>query len=650
MFYWCGNESCRNVWSIPIKSPEHHKLPVDVEQVITFLENERREAEKASEKIGDGRVVMTRRSRDGLSVTAHLRVSIKEDVTLRPYDAVYYGNSLGVVINHSEKTLELVFDASKTIPHEGSLTISEPLVLYDSALSIINEKMRRNGNHLATFINFNTHNQHPINPTLEEIHFDPSRYGLDDNKIDVVSNILSLPQFDYSVIEGPPGTGKTTVIASAACEIAKAGRRVLITSHTNVAVDNALERIVEMNPALGDKIARIGHPAKVSRKIKPFIERQSKDESRREWLERLLREKKIIGMTIAKLAVIDYAYGLQGISESMGIWPPFDYMFVDESSMVPLGIAVIPMYYSKRWLIIGDTRQLPPIIKTKHHYIGAWSIMEVASLASPNKVMTLNKQRRGNSAIFSIVSRTFYGGILSHDERASTAKLNIVPNKQGSWLYEVLNPDNVLLWIQVDGLMDWCKVRRGRVEGASGVNVSEAAVVLRIYKSLIESGLRQQDIAIITTYRAQANLIRESIKKSMDISDEPIVASLYHGVTDKHKDELMDEEVETADSATILDLRVAETVDSYQGREKPCIIYSITNHAPHIALQDYRRINVAITRAKAKLIIVSSLQTLHNLPWFIAIKNDSKVINIKISELNDEVALVKEINKRTCKR
>jgi superfamily I DNA and/or RNA helicase len=77
---------------------------------------------------------------------------------------------------------------------------------------------------------------------------------------------------DYRVVEGPPGTGKTVPIASVACELAAEGRRVLVTSHANVAVDNALERILKLNPGLADEAVRIGHPARVSTTIRPLID------------------------------------------------------------------------------------------------------------------------------------------------------------------------------------------------------------------------------------------------------------------------------------------------------------------------------------------------------------------------------------------
>jgi len=643
MFYWCDNDSCRNVWSTGFRSPIHHRLPVERGHIISFLRNERREASRTTEEIGRGILVDERRSKDGLSKIARIKAVISRETTLRPYDAIYYGNSLGVILEASENGMSLIFDSSRQLPEEGALVLAEPLILYDSALSIVQKRAMERGEYLARFVDLGFECQQKASKASKVGDISPN-YNLDPEKVEIVHEVISMPDFDYRVIEGPPGTGKTTVTAAIALEMAKMGKNVLITSHTNVAVDNALERILDFNPDLGDEIARIGHPAKVSEKVKPLIDRQLPDESREEWLTRLLEEKRIIGMTIAKLAVLDYAYNLQTISERLGKWPSFDLMLMDESSMIPLGIAIIALYYSKKWVIIGDTRQLPPIIRTRHRYPGAWSIMEIASAYDRGRVRMLKKQRRGNAAIFDVISRVFYGGALINDDKVAEEKLRLSSFEADPWIKEVLNPDEILSWVQIrDGVMEWYRVRRGRIESASGANISEAAAVLGIYKKLIKSGMKPNDIAIITTYRAQANLIRESIRRV--VGENPIVAAMYHGI--RENNEIVEEDEELG-SATLLDLRIAETVDSYQGREKPCVIYSITSHYPHIALQDYRRVNVAVTRAKAKLIIVSSLRALDGLPWFIAIKNSSKVIDISSSQIRD-YNFVKEVNKRVHK-
>ena len=162
-----------------------------------------------------------------------------------------------------------------------------------------------------------------------------------------------------------------------------------------------------------------------------------------------------------------------------------------------------------------------------------------------------------------MISRIFYGGALINDDKVAGEKLRLSSFEADPWTKEILNPDEILSWIQIrDGVMEWYRVRRGRTESASGANISEAAAVLGIYKKIIKSGMKPNDIAIITTYRAQANLIRESIRRV--VGENPIVAAMYHGI--RENNEIVEEDEEPR-SATLLDLRIAETVDSYQGRE-----------------------------------------------------------------------------------
>jgi len=336
-------------------------------------------------------------------------------------------------------------------------------------------------------------------------------------------------------------------------------------------------------------------------------------------------------MTIAKLSVLDIC-GLMQISILEKQWPTFDYVFLDEASMVPLGISVIPLFYSKRWVILGDTKQLPPIIKTRHAYAGSRSIIELMVSSHPEKVSRLTVQRRGNARIFNIVNELFYNGILRHYPSVSGSSLKFSSKRelQGK-LSKILEPDSPLVWIDVEGgIMEWCRIRRGRMESASGVNCAEALIVLKLYEELLGAAIQRSDIAIITTYRAQANLIREAFRE-MGLLEEPIIASLYRGIEGKEPDA-----PEPDDPEDLLDLRFAETVDSYQGREKECIIYSLTSHYYHKALADYRRLNVAITRAKSKLIIVSSLKTFSKIPWIRVIRDHSIQVKVTPTEFFTE--------------
>jgi len=99
-----------------------------------------------------------------------------------------------------------------------------------------------------------------------------------------------------------------------------------------------------------------------------------------------------------------------------------------------------------------------------------------------------------------------------------------------------------------------------------------------------------------------------------------------------------------------LDLRLAETVDSYQGREKELIIYSITAHYEHKALQDYRRINVAFTRARSKLIIISSFLSVSEIPWLKYLRHVAHKLYINRHDLVPELNRVNKVHDRMCRR
>lgn len=641
-FLSCMNPNCNYIASEPIISRIHDRLPAPYDEVLKVIENERREAEKNIVIVGQGRVAGTHPSKDKTVRVTKLNARFREKIILRPYDSIYFGQTIGVVVEQTKDSLTLLFDISRSLPNEAPLKVAEPVILYESAATIIQEKAEKDGSHVSRFIQIpNVASPQPTGEREASL----KNYDLDREKQVIVEDILSMPEWDYITVEGPPGTGKTTTIAVAAIEAAERGDNILVTSHTNVAVDNALERILHFRDDLKDLMVRLGHPAKVSKTIRPLIDRPLSHEGRIKWLNRILMRKRIIGMTIAKLAVCDVAYGLNPLSKRIGRWPTFDYAFIDESSTVPLSIAIVPIYYAKRWAIFGDTRQLPPIIRTLHRYAGAWSLMEIASASDPERTRMLTIQRRGNKSIFEAISELFYQGALKHHETVSNSCLSMTIKADG-WLKEVLDPRRPLVWIQTDtGVMEWCKIKKGRVEGASGANTIEAAVATKVYDSASLSGIPSANMAIITTYRAQANLIREAVRE-LKKAEEPIVASLYHHKRGKEPHE----NYEPDEPEDLLDLRRAETVDSYQGREKELIIYSATTHYEHKALLDYRRINVAFTRARSKLIVISSLQSTVKTPWLKYLKQIAYPLNIKEDQLQPELDVVTQIHGRLCRR
>jgi superfamily I DNA and/or RNA helicase len=172
--------------------------------------------------------------------------------------------------------------------------------------------------------------------------------------------------------------------------------------------------------------------------------------------------------------------------------------------------------------------------------------------------VTLLRQRRGVKEIFAYLSEVFYQGMLEHGVEAAEP-LEIPPS--GDALDSLLTPERPLAWIDVEGSQEWMKVVRGAYTSCSAYNKAEAALAVALYKRLHDAGLAGKT-AIITTFRAQALLVSKAAELLR--LGKPSVAYTK-----------ADEALPLGEIEDLLDLRTASTVDSYQGREKEIVIYSI---------------------------------------------------------------------------
>lgn len=640
---------CRKCGYITSKFRQlNYSLPAESRDIESWLKAERNMAESNTVVVGYGKRLKVRGVRgDSLIKLAIINVEVASSYanSLRPYDSVYYGASLGVITEFDaggetpcevikanacvNGLLKLHFKSSDML-HDGEfIKIAEPVMLYESALRIMS-----NGDCLNDLVK-DAGGCNYATDISRIIEFNGSKYGLDYEKVNVINEVLNLKPGGFLIIEGPPGTGKTTTIAASACELTELGRRVLITSHTNVAVDNALEKIMDLCPNAVRKMVRIGHPAKVSGRIRRVL--WDVGDGGRGRLISLLDDKLIFGMTLTKLAVLDLFYGLEQLSRGLNIWPLFDYVFIDEASMVPFGVAVVPIYYGLRRVVLGDTRQLPPIVRTREESVGSKSILEL--LIGKYNSMMLTIQRRGVSELFGYISEAFYQGKLTMGSNQGVFKLT---SRHNDYVDELLVNDKAIDWVNVNGHMRWVPIRKGRYEAYSAYNVEEAELALEVYIRLLEYGIKREEVAIITTYKAQAILLLKALEK-LNV-EKPSIAHLIHS-SGKDDEGLMDDE----GAESLLDLRVSNTVDSFQGREKEVIIYSMVADHGHKALYNYARFNVAISRAKRKLIILSSMSEdeLMKLPWIHALAR--RGFRISVNAINDNIkssvnTVVNELN------
>jgi superfamily I DNA and/or RNA helicase len=407
---------------------------------------------------------------------------------------------------------------------------------------------------------------------------------------DAVQHCCSLSLEDtFHLIQGPPGTGKTTVITEIVRNLQKQGKKVLITSHTNVAVDNVLEKICK-EPILAyqSSIIRLGNKTNVSERLKELVPVRA-DETI------ALGTSQIVGATLSKVSML--------IKLGKLTWdePFFDYVIIDESSMATIPLTLIGVLCGKKFVLVGDHKQLPPITTPAASRLVSekWeSLFRVLHDKYLNKHTLLDIQYRSHPTIMGFSSTYFYDDKIQSDSTCQNKILNI-STPQNENIPGTINSRPMLH-------IDTCRASNlppiGRVAISSNpqdtksyLNEYEAAVALAIWTDLLKAGVNPNNICIITPFKLQAQILIAAMKKAVKT-------------------------IQTTDSVT--DWRsAASTVHKFQGKEKEVVIYCITwsptydDEPLHIALKDFRELNVALTRASKKLIVVGSLAEIGYFPY-----------------------------------
>jgi ATP-dependent exoDNAse (exonuclease V) alpha subunit len=398
----------------------------------------------------------------------------------------------------------------------------------------------------------------------------------------------------FFLIHGPPGTGKTTVITEIVRQLVKEGKRVLITSHTNVAVDNVLENLL---PYFLTKMVRLGSKVKSSNNLRALIPKASDELIK-------LSSSQIVGATLSKLSVLV-------LNEKLSFEKPsFDIAIIDESSMATIPLTLCGVLLAKSFILVGDHKQLPPIVKTKMPpYCNSMiscgkkceSLFMLLINLYPQESQMLELQFRSHPLIAGFSSQKFYENRIRSSYECLDKKITLDSNIQTALIKGVTN-QNPLCYINMnydimpyDNPVEWFPPRDFSHEKQvqpSCLNRYEAAIALKARNDLIKAGLPSERIWIITPYRLQREIIRRAIRKIYGSAAKDATISLSENVT-------------------------ASTVDSIQGKENDVVIYVLTwtpkygrEHQIHAALCDHRRLNVAMTRAKKKLIIIGDLSKL----------------------------------------
>ena len=392
---------------------------------------------------------------------------------------------------------------------------------------------------------------------------------------------------DYALVLGMPGTGKTTTIAHIIRALVGQGKSVLLTSYTHTAVDNILLKLRK------DKIGifRLGSVAKVHPEVQEFVSLAGKTMKTTEELKECYLQP-IVATTCL------------GISHPIFNQRVFDYCIVDEASQITLPVCLGPIRMARAFILVGDHYQLPPLVQNDEAKEGGLdiSLFKMLSDNHPASVVSLEHQYRMCEDIMTLSNTLIYDGRLKCGTQAVANRTITIPDmgalKQhhhspqsvllvdskkicrnptlGScWLRDLLDPSVRACFINTDSLFP----RSREVienEGSRITNPCEATLTAQLVEALLTTGVLPSEIGVITMYRSQLALIKQSLRHRSGVE--------------------------------------MHTADKFQGRDKEVAVLSLvrSNESKTVGelLKDWRRVNVALTRARTKLLVLGSKSTL----------------------------------------
>lgn len=420
---------------------------------------------------------------------------------------------------------------------------------------------------------------------------------------------------DVEVVHGPPGTGKTTTLVEAIYETLHRETQVLVCAQSNMAVDWISEKLVDH----GVPVLRIGNPSRVNDKMLSFTY-ERKFESHPDYPElwgirktiRQIKENRKRGdnvhQKIARLrdraSEIEMAINAQlfdearvvactlvGSANKLLVRHKFSTLFIDEAAQALEPACWIAIRRASRVILAGDHQQLPPTIKcyeAMKQGLGK-TLMERIVENQPDAVTLLKVQYRMNDDIMKFSSDWFYHGAVESDESVKHRSVldfeHSIQWIDGNEILQQVNEDlKETERLEIDFTEQFIGENHGRI------NKAEAELVLSTLKNYIDKIGKERflaerlDVGIISPYKVQTQYLRQQIRKREEFRPFRQVISV-------------------------------NTVDGFQGQERDIILISLvrSNDNGQIGfLSDLRRMNVAMTRARMKLIIFGDKATLQH--------------------------------------
>lgn len=408
---------------------------------------------------------------------------------------------------------------------------------------------------------------------------------------------LALGENNLSLIQGPPGTGKTQVIAEVCLQFLSRnpGLRILVCSETHVAVNNLLSRIAQyskeirivrirdkenddavdefspetiINSYLSWAAESIQNKAAYSIIEEEVRDSFSNDQRKINQIEKALAlSANIVGMTCNRAA----AYDFRDKTEM------FDIAIIDEVCKATLPEILSPLVISRKAILLGDPKQLPPVFCSEEQEIirniqncNLNRFMYIDSLFNEGKtVSVLDTQYRMSNQIGQMISDLFYNGSLRNGRHEDI--------------------EDGLTWITYSPSNDWPVSTEELSDRPRIYNEDECEIVAALVKKIINESNQNTTVAVIAPYRAQISFLRRACIDS-----------------DRVK---------------------IDTVDGFQGKESDVVIFSVTRtKGSYRFLADDRRINVALSRARDRIFIVGNQEYSEKEPLLKTIMEKCRII------------------------
>jgi len=523
-------------------------------------------------------------------------------------DWVLNGNTLnGTTLNGSTLGIDLTFDE----------------VSYREMHQALSAVMAAHGNRLAELrdVLLGVRQASYREPQADDLFY-PS--ALNDSQLVAVRHVISAQ--DVAIIHGPPGTGKTTTLVQAILETIRRERRVLVCAPSNTAVDLLTEKLAER----GVNVIRMGNPSRVSELLlkhtldagvmahpsyaKMHAMRQTAEQHRdtasehvrdfgfeerqhRQWLREEARTLRQAADDLERFMTEDVLESVQvitctlvGASHRHMRHLSFETVFIDEAAQALEPGCWIPIAKGQRLVLAGDHHQLPPTVKSEQAAREGLreTLFEKCIQRQPQTARMLTTQYRMHAQIMGFSSQKFYGGQLVPHASVRHAGLEAYDLR--------FAPDLPVEFIDTAG----CGYQEVAIpESRSTANPEEAHLLLARLAQLLApyDGAEHDEhqhtplsIGVIAPYRAQINYLKDAIEDSEVLNGLLLQRRLSVG-----------------------------TVDSFQGQERDIIAITLTRSNPQGEigfLSDIRRMNVGMTRARRKLLLVGDSSTLGRHPFF----------------------------------